>query len=130
MGDSRSTPLAEGVVYDVISIELGMYRLMTWDEDALFPPDLFDVVCPSPTPARFDGARFETFDREGYSYACGSCLLWRPDAERWWRCEVHDSIPLTIWEVELDVDEEYGVCPDRKPRPLGPFPRIHSQGDA
>jgi len=40
-----------GKVYDVISIELGWYRIIDEsEEDYIYPPDAFEIVDPSPSP--------------------------------------------------------------------------------
>lgn len=44
-GEIDILALTEGRVYDVLSVEKGLYRIMTEiDDDYLFPPKLFEVV--------------------------------------------------------------------------------------
>ena len=40
-----SLALAQGKVYDVLTIERGWFRIMTeLDDDYLFPPEMFEVI--------------------------------------------------------------------------------------
>jgi len=54
-GNGRQTPLTEDAVYDVMQIEGGLYRILSdvLDDDALFPPDLFEVVEETPRPPEY-----------------------------------------------------------------------------
>jgi len=44
IGEDR-VGIRKNKIYEVISIEKGWYRIMTeYDEDYLFPPELFEIV--------------------------------------------------------------------------------------
>lgn len=55
IGDGYRVVLQEGVVYEVMRVEGGLYRIFseTIDDDALFPPDLFEVVEAGPRPPEY-----------------------------------------------------------------------------
>ena len=45
LGKVDTIALEEGKVYEVLSIEMGWFRIMTeLDEDYLFPPTQFEIV--------------------------------------------------------------------------------------
>jgi hypothetical protein len=48
---SRSGAVAEGEIYEVLSIEGGWYRIIdASDEDYLYPPEMFEIVEKEPIP--------------------------------------------------------------------------------